>query len=310
MASPLLQRELLKRGRAYRCLLCPKHIGERRYIISHVYKYHISLDAVPFYCSLCHFQTDDGDRLEEHTRSYSKHREAREALLRSGKYPEEDKHYLHKNQDGVRATEEVHFEKLSKEDSIRIWAERLKEEGKRKTIPKQPQSRPAIPSLSAPIPATNIPQRPLTRPVPSPSLPAVPTLMTQSPLQPLTRPLSSQSAAVPMTTAQPPACEPLKTAFDFADLLELDDPVHLYSFLDGESTPKTCHTPSIEGAFIPVTPTAPALMPSMLKEVPTESVTHISLKTPPIQQPIMQLKQGEAKEDLGAEKQLGVDHRV
>ena len=129
----MLQRELLKRGRAYRCLLCPKHIGERRYIISHIYKYHISLDAVPLYCSLCHFQTDDGDRLEDHVKSYSKHREARGALLRAGKRPEVDQSYLHKNKDGIKATEDVHFEKLSKEESVRIWAERIKEEGKRTT---------------------------------------------------------------------------------------------------------------------------------------------------------------------------------
>lgn len=33
MASPVLSRELLKRGRAYRCLLCHKQVGEKRYII-------------------------------------------------------------------------------------------------------------------------------------------------------------------------------------------------------------------------------------------------------------------------------------
>lgn len=130
MASPVLSRELLKRGRAYRCLLRHKQVGEKRYIISHIYKYHVPLDAIPYYCSLCHFQTDDEDKLDDHVKNYAKHREAREALLKAGKRPEDDHVYLHKNRDGVRATEDMHFEKLSKEESMKIWAERMKEEGK------------------------------------------------------------------------------------------------------------------------------------------------------------------------------------
>lgn len=53
------------------------------------------------------------------------------------KRPEDDHVYLHKNQDGVRATEGVHFEKLSKEESMKIWAEKMKEEGKNR--PQHPQ---------------------------------------------------------------------------------------------------------------------------------------------------------------------------
>lgn len=53
------------------------------------------------------------------------------------KRPEDDDVYLHKNQDGVRATEDVHFENLSKEESMKIWAERMKEEGKNR--PQHPQ---------------------------------------------------------------------------------------------------------------------------------------------------------------------------
>jgi hypothetical protein len=44
-----------------------------------------------------------------------------------------DQSYLHLNKDGIKATVDVHFEKLSKEESVRIWAERIKEEGKRTT---------------------------------------------------------------------------------------------------------------------------------------------------------------------------------
>lgn len=50
---------------------------------------------------------------------------------------EDDHVYLQKNRDGVRATEDVHFEKLSKEESMKIWAEKMKEEGKNR--PQHPQ---------------------------------------------------------------------------------------------------------------------------------------------------------------------------
>ena len=31
-----------------------KYEGERRYVEAHYFKYHKALDAVPFYCRLCH----------------------------------------------------------------------------------------------------------------------------------------------------------------------------------------------------------------------------------------------------------------
>lgn len=109
-------RELLKRGRAYRCLLCQKQVGKKRYIISNIYKYvsrsircyTVLLFSVPF-------QTDDEDKLKDYIKNYAKHRKARESLLKAGKRPEDD---------------HVHFEKLSKEESMKIRAERMKEEGK------------------------------------------------------------------------------------------------------------------------------------------------------------------------------------
>lgn len=72
-ASPMLSRELLKRGRAYRCLLCQKQVGEKRYIISNIYKYvsrsircyTVLLFSVPF-------QTDDEDKLKDYIKNYAK----------------------------------------------------------------------------------------------------------------------------------------------------------------------------------------------------------------------------------------------
>lgn len=50
-----LEKEILRRGRAYQCLLCDRYQGEKRHVIPHIYKYHIPLDSASFYCSLCHF---------------------------------------------------------------------------------------------------------------------------------------------------------------------------------------------------------------------------------------------------------------
>lgn len=66
-------RELLKRGRAYRCLLCQKQVGEKRYIISNIYKYvsrsircyTVLLFSVPF-------QTDHEDKLKDYIKNYAK----------------------------------------------------------------------------------------------------------------------------------------------------------------------------------------------------------------------------------------------
>lgn len=54
-----LEKEILRRGRAYQCLLYDQYKGEKRHVIPHVYRYHIPLDSAPFYCSLCHFITTE-----------------------------------------------------------------------------------------------------------------------------------------------------------------------------------------------------------------------------------------------------------
>lgn len=77
--------------------------------------------------------TDDEDKLEEHVKNYPKYREARKHLLKAGKRPEVDLVYLH--WDGDRANENVHFKKLNKEESMKIWTERRKKDGKNRPQP-------------------------------------------------------------------------------------------------------------------------------------------------------------------------------
>jgi hypothetical protein len=84
--------QALKRGRVYQCLDCepPRvpYVGERRQVVAHLYKYHVPLDQVPFYCTLCHFLTSEKDKLEAHVKHYTKHVDAVRALEKSGNPPE------------------------------------------------------------------------------------------------------------------------------------------------------------------------------------------------------------------------------
>ena len=131
-----MEQYIAKRGRAYRCLGCTSYIGEKRYVTSHYYKYHLPLDRVPFYCSLCHFICAEEGKLKEHVAKYSKHLEAVDCLKKSGKEPNEST-YLNRNYNPVTVQEGHHYVKLSRVESRMVWIERYREEKKedRKPVP-------------------------------------------------------------------------------------------------------------------------------------------------------------------------------
>jgi hypothetical protein len=144
-----LQNEVLKRGRAYRCLGCidgRAYEGEKRHVISHFFKYHVPLDFVPYYCSLCHFQTEDEMKLREHIKSYGKHKEAVKELVQKGEKVN-DTEYLHKNQHPVSPLEGVNFERLGKEESAKVWGERVKKSEKSESTLLDPTSSLQLPLL-------------------------------------------------------------------------------------------------------------------------------------------------------------------
>ena len=95
-----------------------KYIGERRQVIAHLYRYHVPLDQVPYYCSLCHFLTAEKDKLTSHVKGYTKHVEAAKTLEKSG-VPLEN--FLRANSNPVHLTEGVHFIRLSREESRQHW---------------------------------------------------------------------------------------------------------------------------------------------------------------------------------------------
>ena len=117
--------KLEKRGYVYRCQGCQQYEGEKRYVEAHYMKYHTSLDAVPFYCSLCHFMGKTEKELVKHVRGYRPHSLAIEGLERQGKAPEPDSTYIHRNANPLAITEE-HVTRLSWDESQRVWAERAK----------------------------------------------------------------------------------------------------------------------------------------------------------------------------------------
>ena len=105
------------------------YIGEKRYVISHFYKYHLPLDRVPFYCLLCHFICVEEGKLKERAMKYSKHLEAIESIKKSGKEPHEST-YRNRNYNPVNVQEGQHYVKLSRVESRQVWAERYREEKK------------------------------------------------------------------------------------------------------------------------------------------------------------------------------------
>ncbi len=65
------------RGRAYRCRHCPTTmplVGEKGRVESHIYKTHVPLEKVPFYCKLCTFRFTRHYDLEKHVLTFKMHK--------------------------------------------------------------------------------------------------------------------------------------------------------------------------------------------------------------------------------------------
>ncbi len=53
-------------------MLCSK-TDRRGRMVAHILKYHVSMDRVPYSCSLCNFRCQDTTDLLNHTRRYKRH---------------------------------------------------------------------------------------------------------------------------------------------------------------------------------------------------------------------------------------------
>ena len=73
-----LEKMARHKGRAYQCLRCCHQGGKevidvKARIECHIMKTHLSLDQVPFYCSLCLFRCSDKATLLEHVTKFNRH---------------------------------------------------------------------------------------------------------------------------------------------------------------------------------------------------------------------------------------------
>lgn len=113
-----LEKDILRCWRAYLYPLCDQYLGGR--VIPHIYKYHIPLDSVPFYCSLCHFIATVKKKLVDQVTHYANHTEAAKDLSDNGRG------YLHENKDPILLVEGNHFAKIGREESHDRWDSRIR----------------------------------------------------------------------------------------------------------------------------------------------------------------------------------------
>ena len=120
-----LKEKISKRGYAYRCRKCHIFKGEKRYVETHIYKFHVALDEVPYYCSLCHFMAKTEKEVTKHTRGYKPHKQAEERLVEEGKPVPDSSVYIHRNNVPIEIGDE-YMEKMSLEESQLVWISRMK----------------------------------------------------------------------------------------------------------------------------------------------------------------------------------------
>jgi hypothetical protein len=66
------------RGRAYRCLHCLRRgkteVNSKARLEGHIYKLHIPNESHPYWCKLCLFWCKSNEALEQHVKTYIRHR--------------------------------------------------------------------------------------------------------------------------------------------------------------------------------------------------------------------------------------------
>lgn len=113
----------MRRDVSYRCIICGTYDGQKKHVIAHIYKYHVPLDSVRFYCSLCDFRTEQKAKLLKHVKCYSRHEVVRNYMVKRGIKPKQDNAYLHRNKKFTLVLEGTHFEKISKEKFQTVFSE-------------------------------------------------------------------------------------------------------------------------------------------------------------------------------------------
>ncbi len=122
------------RGYGYRCMHCTTiqgYRGEKRRVVSHIYKNHIPLTQSPFYCKVCLFRSVDQESLIRHCGEsvYPAHR-AKMLEFNTGRVTTViDEDVLMRSTNPYDVREGTDFVRLAPEDSEVLWQERRKPEG-------------------------------------------------------------------------------------------------------------------------------------------------------------------------------------
>lgn len=115
------------RGRVYRCLKCftNNYEGEKSKVELHIYKKHVALDQVPFFCNICKFVSTSQNDLEKHIigNSYPTHKATVENMRLKGEAVNEPESLL-MNSTYYRPVIDIDYTRLSKEESEKIFSSR------------------------------------------------------------------------------------------------------------------------------------------------------------------------------------------
>ncbi len=123
------------RGRVYKCLHCDinAYKGEKLRVEQHIYRKHIALDSVPYYCNICKFVTTSQSDLEQHLniKTYPTHAATVNAMLEAGQCVLENESMLQNI--AYYKIGDKDMERLEREESEEIYSARKEKQTKSRT---------------------------------------------------------------------------------------------------------------------------------------------------------------------------------
>lgn len=106
---------------------CGHYKGEKKRVVSHIYKEHVPLDEAPYYCKVCLFRSVDEASLLKHINSevYPSHQQKMMSLRKQGSLVDESQSLM-KSLRPRYLIEGKDYQRLSPEDSMVEWQQRRK----------------------------------------------------------------------------------------------------------------------------------------------------------------------------------------
>ncbi len=146
--SQILQMKtgVASRGHVYRCAHCTTvqaYQGERRRVISHLYKDHVALINCPYYCRACLFRSTDQVSLLKHVKGYGPHSQKMADLAARGR-PTTDASVLLKATEPYLVKEGTDFVRLDPVNSEAVWSCRNRQKATVQVPPVSPSSLPRV----------------------------------------------------------------------------------------------------------------------------------------------------------------------